>query len=440
MKRLSFLFLLISNFSFGQQWSDAGGGADYQVRSFYNDTVSNLLYVGGGFDHLGGSVTRQIGIWDGISWTAIGSNEQFTHNSFSGSVEAITKFNGDLIVAGLFDSVGGMPVHNIARWDGTQWNAIGNGFDGIVSAVQVYHDELYVGGNFTHSGPDTIYYVAKWNGINWSRLDQNIGLDNLVLSFCIHNDVLIMGGGFYGTFPNNVHSASVIGWNGTNWISFAQGFSTYTYTVKVIRDTLFAVGDFSNSITNLHYISKWDGQSWLPMPHPTGGSQPWITDIVEYLNNTYVCGYFTTPPDIAKFNGSDYDSVGNAVGFIKKMIVYNNELYVAGGFSSINGIPLLNIARYNISNGIEEQTNADNSFFVFPNPILKNQSLNFQFNNIASDYCFNLFDTRGKNIDQFSLHNNESSIMLPDKLKSGIYFITTTDRKKNIYSVKLILH
>lgn len=436
---VSILLLFIYQPGKSQQWLDVGGGADYQVYCFYHDTVSNLLYVGGHFDHLGANTIHQIGLWDGSNWAAVGANEQFKKNSFSGTIMAITLYNGELIAAGLFDSVAGIPANNIARWDGTQWNSMGNGFDERVYTLQFYNGELYAGGEFNHSGNDTIYNISKWDGTNWVRLSQGWGLDNAVTSMTIFNQKLIIGGLFGGPFLSSI-IGRVIAWDGTNWLSMNGAFNDFVSRLKNINDTLYAVGPFTSFSSNpSNYISRWGGTAWQPMPYPSGGSQPQINDVVLYMGNLFVCGLFSQPPDIAKFNGSSYDSVGNAAGFVRTMIVYNDELYVAGGFSAINGIPLYNIARYNLGTGIEEISKAS-QLLIYPNPISVTEKLHFQFNDFAYEHYLNLFDIGGRNIVPFLLHNNESSLELPDKLKSGTYFITVTDKKNNKRSAKLILN
>jgi hypothetical protein len=438
VRKLSFLIILIFIFrtAHSQQWTDVGGGADYQVRCFYNDTTNNKLYVGGGFDHLGGVLIHQVGIWDGTNWSPVGTNGHFiVSSSSSGSIEAITQFNGDLIVAGVFDSVAGILVNNIARWDGIQWNAMGAGFDDNVSALQVYNGELYAGGFFIHSGTDTTRYVAKWNGANWVPLYS--GLNNSVLAMCIYKDTLVMGGGFYGTFLNEVESSSVIGWYNNNWISFNQGFDTYTYNVKIVMDTLYAVGDFSSS--DIHHITKWDGQSWLSMPYPTGGSQPWITDITSFANNIYVCGYFQNPPDLALFNGSSYDSICSAVGYIKNLIVFNDELYVAGGFLSVNGIPFDNIARFHIVDATGDEIKVENEIRLFPNPLSKSQTAFIYFNDLSFDHQIKLFDLQGRLIQSLKSNNNPFNLKFTGVLEPGIYIITISD-DNNESSLKLIIN
>jgi len=78
-------------------------------------------------------------------------------------------YNGDLYVGGHFDTAGGIPVKNIAKWDGTSWSsvdvgvwgAIGGGIDGS-GAFAAYDSSLYVGGGFDTAGGLPARDIAKW--------------------------------------------------------------------------------------------------------------------------------------------------------------------------------------------------------------------------------------------------------------------------------------
>jgi len=43
-------------------------------------------------------------------------------------------------------------VNNLARWDGTNWSALGSGTDNIVSALAFSGNRIYAGGGFKHAG------------------------------------------------------------------------------------------------------------------------------------------------------------------------------------------------------------------------------------------------------------------------------------------------
>lgn len=354
------LCLIFSTSAFSQQWQDVGGGVNGIVDVLKTDTVTGRLYAGGEFTQAGGLPADKIAYWDGTNWNPVGTNSIF-HGIWV-HVSAIAFLNGDLYIGGKFDSIGNLPVHNIARWDGTNWNALGSGFQVVgsnINALEVYNGELYAGGNFDFSGNDTIRNIAKWNGQSWEKLIH--GVDDYVTTMTVFDNKLIVGGTFAGPAINDsVHipSPSIAAWDGITWNNFSDQYSDLPRQLIIHEDTLYATGSSS--------VKFYDGLEWQDMAQPTGGTNPWIVGAASFLGDLYVCGFFQNPPDIAKFNGIGYDSVGNVTGFTTSLEVYMGELYAAGGFSSVSGIPCQNIARYNPFNSVDIYSKSQVS--LYPNP------------------------------------------------------------------------
>ena len=73
----------------------------------------------------------------------------------------------NVYVGGYFQDAGGNPEADyIARWDGCQWNALGNGVNGAVFCIAISGEDVYIGGNFTQPFP----FVARWNGTQWNAV------------------------------------------------------------------------------------------------------------------------------------------------------------------------------------------------------------------------------------------------------------------------------
>jgi hypothetical protein len=115
----------------------------------YDGVLVVLGYLGPG--------QARLASWDGTNWTAdpfgIGSDVQ---------VRRLVEYNGDLIVAGPFDEIGGVAALNIARWDGTNWRPLGSGVDGTVEALYSLGGVLYLGGTFTTAGGKPSHNIAAW--------------------------------------------------------------------------------------------------------------------------------------------------------------------------------------------------------------------------------------------------------------------------------------
>ncbi len=60
----------------------------------------------------------------------------------------------------------------VARWNGTQWSAMGAGFTGVLvnALLARANGTLVATGNFTSSGGAPLAYIATWNGAAWAPL------------------------------------------------------------------------------------------------------------------------------------------------------------------------------------------------------------------------------------------------------------------------------
>ena len=109
-----------------------GPGIDHEVHAVA--PLGNDMVVGGLFQTISGVSLNGIARWDGSTFHPLGSG--MTSPPFSGSVEVLSTLdNGDLIAGGEFTAAGGTSANNIARWNGSAWSALGSGLDWQVLAM-----------------------------------------------------------------------------------------------------------------------------------------------------------------------------------------------------------------------------------------------------------------------------------------------------------------
>jgi len=153
--------------------------------------------------------------WDGTNWSALGSSGA-GGGSLNGTVHALAVSGSDLYVGGSFTNVNNngtvlWAADRIAKWDGTNWSALGSNGGGNgslndwVNALTVNGSDLYVGGRFTDVNNNgtalgAADYVAKWDGTNWSALGSNGGgngsLNLYVRALAVSGSDLYVGGDF----------------------------------------------------------------------------------------------------------------------------------------------------------------------------------------------------------------------------------------------------
>ncbi|MEW5922673.1 MAG: dockerin type I repeat-containing protein [Candidatus Zixiibacteriota bacterium] len=205
----------------GGKFTTAGGaGANYIARwdgswhamsTGMNSTVLSLggyngdLIAGGLFSTAGGVSAKGIARWNG-SWHAMGSGILVSEN-WPGAVYALTEYDNDLIAAGFFYIVDGMPATHIARWNGTSWQPFCNGMDGGLFSLAIYNEDLIVAGRFNGLDAICAYGIASWDNHSWRPLelsrdlpldmmardinpitgDQDISIDELFITNCSGN-------------------------------------------------------------------------------------------------------------------------------------------------------------------------------------------------------------------------------------------------------------
>jgi len=217
--------------------------------------------------------------WDGTQWLGVGPNTGIG-NMYAGitgsngynTVAALAVYNNALYVAGGIDLAGsdishsnpGVVVHNILTTDAAlSFADVGGGTNGFIYAMTVYKNELYVGGRFSTAGGVSAHNIAKWNGTTWSALGEgtakNVSYgDSAVFCLATYHDTLYAGG--YFDKAGGLNTPRIAKWDGATWHAVTD--STYGFMgqwikcMAVYKDKLFVGGDFG-TYRNGHVIGPW---------------------------------------------------------------------------------------------------------------------------------------------------------------------------------------
>jgi hypothetical protein len=248
----------------GSAWSGLGSGIASSI--WYEPVMAlaargNDLFVGGAFFSAGGVTTQHLARWDGSNWSSLDSQ-------ISGqSVRAIALSGGDLYIGGDFAFVGSEVVNNIARWDGADWHRLGAGvgagvgLDRAVNAMLVSGSDLYVAGEFVNAGGVPANRIARWDGSNWNTLGNGIGVvPEYVNALAWYGGVLYAGGNF--SSAGGAPARNLAKWDGTTWSSVGSGITDgvngQVYALAVIGDSLYVGGAFSQAGGQLsHGVARW---------------------------------------------------------------------------------------------------------------------------------------------------------------------------------------
>jgi hypothetical protein len=120
---------------------------------------------------------------------------------------AVVDGSGNLYVGGTFIVIGDVIANCIAKWNGTNWSALGSGVSGPSPAVYnlaVSGSNLYAGGSFSTAGGNSVNCIAKRDGSSWSALGS--GINAPVSSLAVSGSDLCAGAISPPWVPERVHS------------------------------------------------------------------------------------------------------------------------------------------------------------------------------------------------------------------------------------------
>jgi hypothetical protein len=158
----------------GASWGALGAGMNWGVYALetYSGAVLQVHLVAGGlFTRADGNWSPGIAAWDGGSWSAVGPS------GMNHGVYGLTVYDGDLIAGGSFTQADTVSANRIASWDGAEWAPLSYGMDNDVWAVDLYGflgpvEDLIAGGEFVQAGDTLARHIAKWDGIEWQPLGE----------------------------------------------------------------------------------------------------------------------------------------------------------------------------------------------------------------------------------------------------------------------------
>ncbi|MBH8557791.1 T9SS type A sorting domain-containing protein [Hymenobacter negativus] len=265
------------------------------------------VYAGGSFTRAGGVAVSNVAKWNGTAWSALGTG-MATNNASAAFVTVLTAApNGDIYAGGNFVQIGGVTANFVARWNGTTWNSLGtgtaNGVFGTTQAIALAPNaDVYVAGYINQAGGVAVNYVAKWNGTNWSALGTGAtnGANSTILALAVATNGDLYAAGSFNQ-AGGVAANRVARWNGSTWSPLGTGLGTLVsdagFALAVAPNgDLYAAGQFTQSggvATN--YIARWNGTSWSALG--TGLNNAPADLVVGANGKLYAGGIFTTTGD-----------------------------------------------------------------------------------------------------------------------------------------------
>lgn len=344
----------------GARWSAVGGGTDAEVEVllFHDGT----LYVGGDFTQVGALNANGIATWDGAAWSPLG---QGVESNFDGTTVYTIMVDdsvndGDVYVGGYFQRAGGRVANSVARWDGAQWHSLDTGaliddeFLGRVYSLSRNNGKIYAGGDFNSVGNVGAHNIAAWDGNEWNLLG---GTDGPVFTVAARpGRGVYLGGNFEKS--GGLYTYNIAQFNDPGWRAFGQGVANQTIAGTVhaaardAQNQLF-VGGFIRRVGGLpvSHIAMWDGETWSALGDGVNGR---VRTIAVDGDNVYVGGDFSqaggiSAKSIAVWNKVEetWSPLGSGTNDdVHVLFVHNGWLYAGGKFTSAGTVSSMYVARW----------------------------------------------------------------------------------------------
>jgi hypothetical protein len=313
---------------------------------FTGGTVTSLevdgsdLYVGGVFTNVAVGATN-VARWDGTNWYALGAGI-----GHSGDVvRSLLRTNGLLYASGNFTNSGPTPLLNVAVWNGTTWSSVGTGL-GPAGGAYVYAlaqrgTELYACGLFSSAGG-----IYRWDGATWTSLGSTLLSGGYPISLSVLNDVLCVAGSF--TNISGLAAARFALWNGTSWSAAGSGLSATTGRVTADGSKAYVGGNFLLAGGMLAPgFAAWDGTNWSAVGNPAtsqGVSAPTIRCFAKSGNTLYSGGTTfsaigqAVANRVAQFDGANWKPLGNGLNSnVTSIAATSSRVYASGDFTASPG-------------------------------------------------------------------------------------------------------
>jgi trimeric autotransporter adhesin len=169
----------------GSSWQTlVRGEIDQPILKLLAD--GNDIIVAGQFTKIAGLSAGKIARWANNTWSTFGGGvsgeKPWEPNDFPFSeIRDVVIDRTNIYVGGSFTNAGGIPASNVARWDGSQWHALGDGLPGFehcifqscdfpVTSLALANEKLFVGGGFTTAYSEVEGFLAVWDGTRWTNV------------------------------------------------------------------------------------------------------------------------------------------------------------------------------------------------------------------------------------------------------------------------------
>ena len=377
----------------GTVWTDPDNFGEWNL---YEDEARVLAHFNTNL-HVGGTITRDLGLVDTynhVAWNETDGPTHFGEGLTLGHAECMEPAATGLWIGGTFQYADGQesrglvymasggtyfPVADAAtpryvwgltsfegvlhtaqrEWTPTErwvvrrygvgiWSEpLGGAFtDGLNCLGTRNPLELYVGGFFANG-------IVRWDDGEWVHLGGGIGRtthDRHWIRALTEFEGDIIAAGYNMRLPSVLEGQSdcmnVVRWDGDAWHRMNNGLGNEVTSLAVYDEELYAGMDPG---VGLERIQRWDGAAW----QPAGDANNQVNCLAVHGGELIAGGNFTTVDGVAvgrvaAFDGLDWHALGVGMNAgVRALYSDHGSLYAAGNFTTADGQPAARVARWN---------------------------------------------------------------------------------------------
>jgi len=459
-------------------WSAVGMGptgiGTSEVRSLFNDPVSDRLLAGGIFFKMANQEDTVWAFgqaaWNGHRWDSIAARISGGSDEFAPETYWFLRYQGSLYACGdyAFSTPNGFNMgfarlnEQAMQWEALECNnTLPSGLGLLVPKEP--QDTLYATG---YDGvlcglfpPTCVYSYDGSSFQRWAPFDLIPDTPNRVVSSIFKfNGMTYMAGAFAD--PLGQGTINLIRWNGTAW-EHVPGWNNIPTTItdySIHDNLLYLAGDFLEVNAGPgNLVASFDGTSWNNLGGGLGCVNCWSANSVNALQwfhgELWACGMFDRAMDLqahsfAKWDGQrwcvppgDFYHTGMGLAKLYDMAVWRDSLFVCGLFNLLDGAPAYQVAKWiggaTVAEcstvGLDEAHKQDPQLEVVP--LMEPGLWRIQLPDLGV-WTLDVFNVTGRQVGQWQA--NGVMVMDLSARSPGMYLLRATGSTGALRSTKLV--
>ncbi len=360
-------------------------GQNSAVNALAISQDGHTLYVGGGFENIGGQTRNNLAAVDAATGTVTNFNPAGLGTD--GQVFALTVSGTQVYVGGQFEKLGGQMRNGLAKVAGTTGGDLGwipnpmfGAGGGLIMAIEVSGNSVYVGGVFSTIGGQALRHLAKLSATNGTAAAEFApNPDDIVLVLALSGTTVYAGGDFKNIAgqprPKLARLNAVLG---TLTPFDATLIETDGIRALAVSGSDLYLGGFLTSVggaprTALAKVDAITG-AVLPFdPHigvfnngavsvktlAVAGTSVYLGGQLSFVNRVTRHGIAALDADgvPTSFNPDAGPGGPNTFNDVSAIAVRDNAIYLGGNFTSIGGQPRNRVAKVSLDGTLDQNFN-----------------------------------------------------------------------------------